>query len=101
MPLTLPDPLATARQEAARIVKNRHLVMDARIERILADSPQLTGAQLTEGVESFHHRRMSMIPSPAKYPEAAPWVDYVLTLDREVQRLAGLTDSQILQRGGN
>ena len=31
---------------------------------------------------------LARLPAAVKYPEAAPWVDYILACDREVQRLA-------------
>lgn len=95
MALLLPDPLAQARQEVDHINANRHMMLNLRIERIIADCPQLTRADLTGGLTAFHRRRMSMIPSATTYPEAAPWVDYTLTRDREVQRLAELNDDEM------
>ena len=88
----IPDPLAAARQEADHINQNRHIALNQRIERILADCRQLDRDQLTTGLEAFHRRRMSMVPPSSKYPEAQPWVEFTLARDREVQRLAHLSD---------
>jgi len=89
------DPLAAARAEAEWINTYRHMMLNLRIERIIADCPQITREDLLGGLEAFHTRRMSMIPSPTKYPEAAPWVEYTLAVDQEVRRLAELTDLEL------
>ncbi|MHB0934826.1 MAG: hypothetical protein ACYC6A_00420 [Armatimonadota bacterium] len=91
----LPDPLAVANHEAEWIHQNRHAALNLRIERILADCPQLDRNDLLDGLEAFHRRRMGMIPSATQYPEASPWVDYALVLDRELQRLASLDDREL------
>ena len=90
-----PDPLAAACAEAEFITANRHAVLNQRIESILADCPQITRVDLLDGLDAFHARRMGMIPSAEKYPEAAPWVAFTLSCDREVQRLAELTDLEL------
>ena len=95
MPLTLPDPLAAARQEAEQIKQDRHVALEARFERIIADAKQLSREQLTAGLEAFHRRRMAMVPAADKYPEAQPWVDFALARDRELQRLAALSDFEL------
>jgi len=93
--LRLPDPLRKAQQEADRLRATPALYLEAPIERVIADSPQLDRRVLLEGIEQFHAERMVKVPPPARYPESLPWVDHILAVDRELRRLAGLTDRQM------
>jgi hypothetical protein len=93
--LKLPDPLDAARQEVERLNSNRDQYLYWTLERILADSPFIERGRLVEGLTAFHRERMQKIPSPVQYPESPPWVDYILAVDREVQRLANLTDEEM------
>ncbi|OGV72865.1 MAG: hypothetical protein A2269_07690 [Lentisphaerae bacterium RIFOXYA12_FULL_60_10] len=95
MKILLPDPHAQARAEAETINAKREMVLNLRINRILADCPQLDRDRLLEGLTAFHRRRMGMIPSTARYPEAAPWVQHTLIVEREVQQLTGFTDDEM------
>lgn len=92
-----PDPIETAQQEAERINADREAALVAPLERVLADAPFLDRGTLLSGLDAFHQERMERIPSPAKYPESPPWVEFVLAVDREVQALAGLSDAQMAQ----
>ncbi len=87
-----PDPLADAAREAHAIRQNRDAFLEAPVFRVLADAPWLERRALLEGLVAFHRERMARIPSPTRYPESSPWVDYVLRCDQELQRLAGLSD---------
>ena len=91
----IPDPIETAQQEAERINADREAALVAPLERVLADAPFLEREALLSGLEAFHRERMESAPSPAKYPESPPWVEFVLAVDREVQALAGLSDAQM------
>jgi hypothetical protein len=88
----LPDPKALAREEAARIRKSRDEHLKWPLDRILADSPFADREQLLSGLEAFHRERMEKVPPARKYPESKVWVDHILTVDREVKQLAGLSD---------
>lgn len=91
MSVTLPDPRQLAQQEADRINSNREAFLEFPIQRVIADSKQVTREMLVTGVEEFHAERMSKIPSTAKYPEATPWVQHTIDVDRELQQRANLT----------
>ena len=93
----IPDPIETARKEASRINADREAALVAPVERVLADAPFLDRGALLSGLDAFHQERMRRVPSAAKYPESAPWVEFVLAVDREVQALAGLSDAQMAQ----
>ncbi len=94
-PLRMPDPLVQAQVEAKAFQSNRPMYLTMRVDRILADCPQLDRATLLGGLTAFHRRRMSMIPATARYPEAAPWVEHTLAVEREVQRVSGFTDDEM------
>lgn len=91
----LSDPHAVARQEADRINANRHQFLVGPIERMLLDSPWVTREQLTAGLVTFHKERMAKIPPLSKYPESKPWVEHALAVERELVRLANLSDLEI------
>jgi hypothetical protein len=95
MTVALPSALETAQREAQQIRANRDLYLKAPLERILADAWFVDSRSLLAGLTAFHQERMARVPSRAQYPEAQPWVDYVRTVDREVQRLAELSDADL------
>jgi hypothetical protein len=95
MSVQLPDPRVVAQNEAQRINTNRQKVLSAPIDHVLNNSPQIRRADLLNGLAAFHRDRMARVPSSATYPESAPWVDHVLAVDRELKRLADLTDDQL------
>jgi hypothetical protein len=101
--LTLPNPSDIARAEADRIVKNRAVALEEGIERVLYNSPAVDRESLLEGLEAFHDERMRRIPSAAKYPESPAWVEHIIAVDREVKKLANLSNLQmaILRSLGN
>ena len=93
--LRLPDPIAVAQAESKAFLANRPLYLSMRIDRILADCPQLDRTTLLSGLTAFHRRRMGMVPSTALYPESARWVEYTRAVEREVQKLTGFTDDEM------
>lgn len=95
MPLTLPDPITTARAEAVRITADPGQFIDGPYQRFQLDAPFLDWPALIEGLADFHRERMAKAPSFTRYPEARPWVDYILAVDRELQALTGLSDAQM------
>jgi hypothetical protein len=92
---SLPDPRAKAREEAERILNNREEFLTGPVERTLKDSPFAKREDLLSGLTDFHQERMSRIPDSNQYPQAGPWIDRVLEVDRELQRLAKLSDREI------
>ena len=90
-----PDAKVAAREEAARINADRHLALTARVDHILGDSPWIDRPALLAGLAAYHKEAMGRVPSLARYPEARPWVDYALSYERELRRLAKLTDAEI------
>jgi hypothetical protein len=91
----LPDPTDVARREAEQIEKRREEMIEGRLERSLADFVSWDREALLVGLEAFHRERMESIPPPAEYPEAGPWVEHVLGVDEELQRLGGLSDREM------
>lgn len=95
MPPKLPDPLEVARNEADTLQNNRQNILYSWLERALRDAPHIQRASLLKGLTEFHRKRMSKIPSATTYPEAAPWIDHILTVNRELQRLTALSDEEM------
>ncbi len=95
MPVVIPDPVAASQREAAVLTANRQVSLYAALDRVLADAPFVSRDRALAGLAAFHRERMAKIPSSTKYPESAPWVEYVLAVDRGVQRLAGLSDEEM------
>jgi len=90
----MPDPLAEAQREAATYGNLAHRI-ELGLERVFADDSYIDPDSLLEGIEAFHQERMAKVPSRARYPEAHPWVDFVIACDKELQRLTGLSDRQM------
>lgn len=97
MAVHIPDPIAVARQQAELLRQHGDVFLQGAVDRVLADCPFIDAAALITGLEAFHAERMARIPSSSRYPEAAAWVEYVLTVDRELQELTGLSDAQLAQ----
>jgi len=95
MPVTLPNPIDVAREEAARIDENPKQYLDGPYERFQLDSPFLDWPALVAGLTDFHKERMAKVPAFTKYPEARPWVDFTLAVDKELQALTGITDDRM------
>jgi hypothetical protein len=95
MPVQIPDALDTARREADAIRANREALLAFPLQRVLVDAPYLDPEVILKGLVAFYREAMARIPSFARYPEARPWVDYVLAVDRELQALAGLTELEL------
>lgn len=88
------DPMSAARAEAAHINRYAEMFLGPPA-RVLADCPFIDADSLLNGVEVFHKERMAKVPSATKFPEAQPWVDFALAVDKEVQALTGMTDQQL------
>lgn len=94
MPPTPPDARQSARSEIDAL-RADPAAIDRRLQRVLGDCADLEPEILLAGLERFHRERMQRTPSPAKYPEAGPWVEYVREVDRLVQEGAGLSDREM------
>ena len=90
----IPNPKVTAQAEAARINANPAAI-EWGLGRVLDDAPFIDREALLIGLEAFHVERMAKIPSATTYPEAQPWVDYMLAVDKELQALTGITTLQM------
>ncbi|MFP4027010.1 MAG: hypothetical protein ACLFWL_04400 [Candidatus Brocadiia bacterium] len=93
----LPDPRKVAQQEAEQIKNDYEFIFEKSLKRAIADRPSLDRERLFRELVEFHRERMNKIPPRAKYPEAAPWVGYVIERDRELQRISGLSDREMAQ----
>lgn len=91
----LADPREAAHEEARRVRERRHELVEGRLERVFGEAPHLDRTSLLAGLTAFHRERMARVPAAATFPEAAPWVAHILAVDRELQRLAGLSDEQM------
>lgn len=91
----LPDPRATARKEAERILNARDEFLTGPLERILKDSPFADRDALLHGLTDFHQERMSRIPDSTQYPQSGPWIEYVLEVDKELQDLGKLSGQEM------
>lgn len=90
----IPDPLSEAKQEVTTFSNLPHRI-EIALDRVFKDDSFIDPDSYLDGIEEFHRERMSKIPSRARYPEARPWVDFVIARDRHVQELAGLSDRQM------
>lgn len=95
MAVTLPDPLSVAREQVNYVRDYGKVHIDGAVERVLMDAPFADAETLLSGLEDFHRERMAKVPSATKYPEAQPWVEQILAVDRELQALTGLSDRQM------
>jgi len=93
--VSVPDPVAAARQTAAGIATDRNGYLDATIGRILRDAPWVDHTAVLHGIAAYHRDAMGRIPPAARYPEAAPWVEYMLAYERELRSAAHLDDAEI------
>jgi len=87
--------MRAARREAEQLAHHGAMRIEGAVARVLGDCPFVDSATLLHGLETFHRERMSKIPSAETYPEAQPWIDYVLAVDTELQALMGFTDQQM------
>jgi len=90
----MPDPLVEARKEAATFPDLVHRI-EVGLDRLFRDMSFVEPNSLIAGIEAFHQERMSKIPSRARYPEAQPWVDFVIARDNHLRRLTGISDRQL------
>ncbi|HPP67257.1 MAG TPA: hypothetical protein PKX05_05010, partial [bacterium] len=91
----IPDPLKDAKEEAERIKTNKFQYLTSPIKRIILDAPWIDEKELLVEVGNYYKESMSRIPSFAKYPEAKPWVEYIIKRDKEVMELANLTEKEM------
>jgi hypothetical protein len=95
MGLEMPDPLKSARALAEAIKARREEIVQSPVDRVIADSPDVDRRVVLEGVTRFHRERIGKTPSVAKYPEAAPWVEYHRVFEKELREKAGLDDTDV------
>ena len=93
--IRLPDPRTIARREAERVKADRKVCLEAPIERVLADAPFVDRERLLSGLMAFRKERLERVPSATRYPESPPWVKHVLSVERLLQEMAGLTDLEM------
>jgi hypothetical protein len=80
---------------ADTVRKDPDAMIQQGLTRMLTDQRRLDRRRILAGVVAYHREAMSRIPDFRTYPEAKPWVDYVLTYQRELQRLAELNEQQM------
>jgi hypothetical protein len=95
MAIPIPNALETARREADAIHANREALLNYPLQRVLIDAPYLDPEVLLKGLVAYHHEAMSKIPSPTAFPEAKPWIAYVLAVDKELKALVELSDLEL------
>ncbi|MFW6059807.1 MAG: hypothetical protein ACODAQ_06475 [Phycisphaeraceae bacterium] len=98
MSVSLPDARELAAAEAAQINANPEQALQTPLKRALMDAPWLDREAVIAGTVAFHRERMQRVPAPAKYPEAGPWVQLAIDVDRELQALTGISDEQLALR---
>lgn len=98
MSTTPPDPVESAREEAAAIAAMPREQLQWPVDRALGDCPFIDRASLLAGVEAFHVERMQRIPGETTWPEAKPWVAFTLARDRKLQALTGMSTLQLAIR---
>lgn len=92
---SLPDPRVAAMREEQWLRSMEYDYFERTVERVLWDAPKADPESLLGGLEAFHRERMEKTPSVSKYPESPPWVDYVRTVDRELQQRLNLSLRQL------
>ncbi|MDO8589400.1 MAG: hypothetical protein Q7T82_20445 [Armatimonadota bacterium] len=99
MNIELPDVASIAAKIIERARDERDQFIDGPVDRVMADSPWADRETLFSGLIDFHRERLDRIPSAAKYPEAQPWVEHRLALERELVA-AGLSEWDRAVLGG-
>jgi hypothetical protein len=99
MPVKIPDPKATAQQEAEMVRGLDYDPYEHGLRRMFNDAPSAEQPSFVDGLLKFHAERMTRIPPAAKYPESPPWVEYMLGVERELKRLLNLSPRQLAIRG--
>ena len=92
--INIPDPLVEAKQEATTFSNLAHRI-EIGLERVFKDDSFVDPDSMLEGIEAFHKERMAKMPSRTRYPEAPPWVDFVIARDQHLQERTGLSDRQM------
>ena len=99
MTVQLSDPAAVARDLIERATTGRAQFIDGPVDRVLADAPWADRETLFSGLVAFHRERLERVPSAEKYPEARPWVEHRLAVERTL-RDAGVSDWDRAVLGG-
>lgn len=92
----MPDPRVAAEKQADYLMAAGLEVLEHGVRRYLGDAPWLGSMEdVLRGIDAFHQERMAKVPPAIVYPEAAPWVDYVRAVDRELMARVALTPRQL------
>ncbi len=97
MAVNLPAPEILARELAQRIAANRDAFLVWPLVRICQDAPWADRQALLAGLLDFHRERMAKVPDPARYPDARPWVESRLAVDRLLTEQYGLKFEELAQ----
>jgi len=92
MPTSIPDYRQTARREADALLARPAEHLYGSLDRVMKENKHLNRDDILHGTAAFHQERMQRRPSVATWPEAKAWVEYVLSVDAEVQKLTNLSD---------
>ena len=95
MKSSLPDPITVARNEAEQLRVARRQLIEWPVDQMRITVPHVDTRSLLAGLTAFHRERMAKIPSAVTYPESPPWVEHILAVDRELQRLTDLSDDEM------
>jgi len=82
-----------------RAHRHRAQFIDGPVERTVADTPWAAREALFGGLVAYHKERLERVPDAVKYPEARPWVEHRLAVEREL-RAAGLSEWDRAVLGG-
>jgi len=78
---------------------HRAQFIDGPVDRTVADTPWAEREALFSGLTAYHRERLERVPDAVKYPEARPWVEQRLAVEREL-REAGLSEWDRAVLGG-
>ena len=95
----MPDAIAAAREEADGVRRLDYDPYEYQVTSVAEETPWADLEALVNDLIAFHAERMTRAPSPTQYPESPPWVEYVVAVEQEVQRLLNLTPRQVAVRG--
>ena len=94
-----PDVASVAQKIIDRARNERAQFIDGPIDRVMADTPWADRETLFSGLIDYHHECLARIPSSDKYPEAQPWVEQRLEIEKLLIS-AGLSDWDRAVLGG-
>lgn len=95
MSKNFPDAVAEAKSYADFVLKWDAMNPEVALDRVVVDSPMLDKKAVRAGAVKFHKERMKAIPDAVKYPESKPWVEYVLTYEKEFQAATGFNETEM------